>query len=713
MPSSRKIVVRGSDVAAEMNSSFKSSSKFRLSKETTDTSKICSIRAKAAIILFTILIFMFASFSIVILATFPKSFSELETSMAKDSTKRLTRVIADDFDNMFHVLIQYSKWDDTLFVMDDITTYGNDPSYYEEYLYDNFGDSFMSTIGLNLAAFYYDNGTIAFGRGIGDTPIPEQLLQLNATDSLMMHNEDPTIKRGGLMEIDGQILMLVSGPIQLTQYDLDSRTNGAAIFGRYISPKNILNYAVSTRICVQLLLFSNISDPYTKEIHNWASSAHPIGIDVSESTWKYNAPFSIKPLTSKQMYESRQCWGTLPSTTIDSPRIAAYAVLPDLWGDKVSLLITDIDRQIHKLEVSSLVVCFVMLLVLAVSVLVIVALFIECGVLRPVFALVRTVKYIAMENDISVRMSTKSRDELGTMARGINVMLDSLEKALLELKHQKEESERLLLNMLPEVISTRLKLSGAVKEMEERAVESPEQQYYHDLDDNFIDDQKYSIDNALIADTFPEVSVIFSDLVGFADLASTLDSTSVLRLLNTIFTAYDKVCARNGVEKIKTIGDVFMAVSGAPVPCSDHADRAVQQALQMFNALDRVKLKFKQDLNIQVRVGINSGAVVAGVIGTTKYVYDIFGDTVNVASRMESHGLAGHIHISESTYSLLTTIYPFKDRGLIAIKGKEDMRTYLLNPDDFQSEIISTGTDMSETSSIYTLVKAHNKVTPL
>ncbi|GET44550.1 adenylate/guanylate cyclase domain-containing protein [Microseira wollei] len=216
-----------------------------------------------------------------------------------------------------------------------------------------------------------------------------------------------------------------------------------------------------------------------------------------------------------------------------------------------------------------------------------------------------------------------------------------LRKANEELAVEQEKSERLLLNILPEPIANRLK------------------------------DQHHSI-----ADGFAEVTILFADIVKFTELSSQVSPEELVSLLNEIFSAFDRLTERYGLEKIKTIGDAYMVAGGIPNPRPDHAEAVAEMALDM--RLEIAEFNKRHDSNCNIRIGINTGPVVAGVIGTKKFIYDLWGDTVNVASRMESHGMAGAIQVTADTYERLRDRFEFESRGKITIKGKGEMMTYLL-----------------------------------
>ena len=206
---------------------------------------------------------------------------------------------------------------------------------------------------------------------------------------------------------------------------------------------------------------------------------------------------------------------------------------------------------------------------------------------------------------------------------------------------EQDRSERLLLNVLPAPIAARLKQGEAV-----------------------------------IADRFQEVTVLFVDLVDFTRSSDRSTPERVVQVLDDLFTAFDRLAERHGLEKIKTIGDAYMAVGGLPEPRPDHAEAVAEMALAMREETARHRDPSGQPLAL--RIGIDTGPVVAGVIGTTKFSYDLWGDTVNTASRMESQGVPGCIQVTERTYRRLRDGYRFERRGPIQIKGKGELVTWFL-----------------------------------
>jgi len=217
----------------------------------------------------------------------------------------------------------------------------------------------------------------------------------------------------------------------------------------------------------------------------------------------------------------------------------------------------------------------------------------------------------------------------------------ALERSLADLTREREKSERLLRNILPDTIAERLKNNVST-----------------------------------IAETYSSVSVLFADLCGFTTFSERVDASQLVDLLDDIFSAFDHLANAYGVEKIKTIGDAYMAVAGLPEARDDHAEAVAGMALGMLEAFRGVMRN--RGLSMEVRIGIHSGPVVAGVIGKHKFSYDLWGDTVNTASRMESHGEPSRVHVSQGTYTLLQDRYRFTDRGEMNVKGKGMQQTYFL-----------------------------------
>jgi len=209
------------------------------------------------------------------------------------------------------------------------------------------------------------------------------------------------------------------------------------------------------------------------------------------------------------------------------------------------------------------------------------------------------------------------------------------------LVHEQERSERLLLNVLPPTIAARLKTSSAV-----------------------------------IADGFADVTVLFADIVNFTPLSDRVSPEQLVKLLDELFTDFDGLADRFDVEKIKTIGDAYMVAGGLPVERPDHAQAVADMALEMNATVARHAAVGGDGFSL--RIGIDTGPVVAGVIGRKKFIYDLWGDTVNTASRMESHGVPGRIHVTARTRARLADAFEMECRGEIQVKGKGPMTTYFV-----------------------------------
>jgi class 3 adenylate cyclase len=218
---------------------------------------------------------------------------------------------------------------------------------------------------------------------------------------------------------------------------------------------------------------------------------------------------------------------------------------------------------------------------------------------------------------------------------------DQEQAYLAQLHTERAKSERLLLNTLPQPIAVRLKQG-------ERT----------------------------IVDSFPESTVLFADIVDFTRIAARSAPSRTVQLLNDIFSSFDRIAENLRLEKIKTIGDAYMLVGGVPTPLPVHAQACADAAFEMLEVMQAFNRRNLLDWNI--RIGMNSGPVVAGIIGTRKFAYDLWGDTVNIASRMESHGQAGRIQVSEVTRDLLAERYEFEERGLVQIKHSEPMKVFHL-----------------------------------
>ena len=217
----------------------------------------------------------------------------------------------------------------------------------------------------------------------------------------------------------------------------------------------------------------------------------------------------------------------------------------------------------------------------------------------------------------------------------------ALDQKTQRLEFEQLKTEKLMLNILPRPIAERLKRG---------------EQH--------------------ISAHYPEASILFSDLIGFTDMSARISATELVKLLNDLFTRFDTRAEILGLEKIKTIGDAYMAAAGLPIPRSDHAQMCAEMALGMFEDLAAFNKEHGRELNM--RIGINSGSVVAGVIGHTKFSYDLWGTTVNVASRMESTAQPGRVQVAPATCAALDGKFPMEPAGEVLCKGLGPIRTHFL-----------------------------------
>jgi len=217
--------------------------------------------------------------------------------------------------------------------------------------------------------------------------------------------------------------------------------------------------------------------------------------------------------------------------------------------------------------------------------------------------------------------------------------MQQIEQTEAQVVREHARSEALLANLLPKAIAARLKANKG----------------------------------AVIADDAPQVTVLFADIVGFTPRAERMEAEAVVAFLNSIFSRFDALTARHGLEKIKTIGDAYMVASGLPEPRADHAHAAAHLALDMLAETRAIAAEMGEELHI--RIGLHTGPAVAGVIGSAKLFYDVWGDAVNTAARLESHGPAGHIQVSEAAKQILSEQFTFAPRGIVDLKGKGPAQT--------------------------------------
>ena len=320
------------------------------------------------------------------------------------------------------------------------------------------------------------------------------------------------------------------------------------------------------------------------------------------------------------------------------PTLASWgpvAVLGTRWAMVASIDTVEALAPIDRLGRDLLVVAAIALVVVIAS-----GAWLSRALLGPLRELTAGVRRFAA-GDFSVKVPVRTRDEVGALCGAFNGMVQEIgeKNAVIETKNR--ENEELLLNVLPAPIANRLR--------------GGEQG---------------------IADGFAEVTVAFADIVGFTAMSSEMPPANVVTLLNGLFTRFDQAAHELGIEKIKTVGDAYMAVCGMPVPVPDHAQRMVRMAIRMVHITREHAMEHQ--VAMKLRVGINTGPVVAGVIGKSKYIYDLWGDTVNLASRMELGGIPDTIQVTRAVYEKLKDEFVFEARGPIEVKGKGTVEAWIL-----------------------------------
>lgn len=488
-----------------------------------------------------------------------------------------------------------------------------------DYVTRNLGETNLLSIGANALLFINKSGELVYGTAFDLDE--KKILPLSADISTYLQDNQSLVESyeeaiQGIVMLERGPMAIASGPILTSDGGGPSR--GTLVLGRNLDAAEIQHLAELTHLDITAYRLDRgeaIGLPPKNAID-------PARIALQLSSSDREVPISVEALNSDIM--------------------AGYTVLNDIYGTPALLLQINIPRDISKQGETTLNTLIITLFILGIGFGILTLLLLEKIILARLTHLSKNVETIGVDNDLSRRVSIPGKDELSSLASAINSMLGAIESSTEQVKIEQQKAENLLLNILPEPIADRLKLQENT-----------------------------------IADSFAEVTVLFADIVGFTKLSSEIPAAELVGLLNEIFSRFDRLVGKHGLEKIKTIGDCYMVVSGLPVPREDHAEAIAEMALDMQAEI----AKFNQavDTSLRMRIGIHTGPVIAGVIGIKKFIYDLWGDTVNIASRMESHGIPGCIHLSEATYECLKNRnYLLKERGTIDIKGKGQMRTYLL-----------------------------------
>lgn len=486
-----------------------------------------------------------------------------------------------------------------------------------DYIDSNLSGDTFSNLGVQIVLMLDREGEQLYGssHGLGSAVGRKALEQLKSQLDPDGDLYERYPREFGLLRIDDRVMMVALAPI--LRSDDSGPPRGIAVLGRFLDP------AAQTQLRQKTQL--------------------DLAIEIADPSGETVADAGLHDAFDTDIFAERDALGQSPQVlrVQDDEILMGYILMPDMLGEALLLWQVKIPRDIHQRGEDSLSFLLVAMSVIGLVLLVCILLLLELLVLRRLTRLSSEVATIGDTNDLTARVAAHGQDELGFLSRAINTMLQSIQTNKEKLAAEHERAENLLLNILPASIADQLK------------------------------DTRSQIANA-----HEEVSVLFADIVGFTELSAKMEPERLVSMLNDVFSEFDDLAEEIGLEKIKTIGDAYMVAAGLPEFRQDHAEAVAEMALRMVTAVRDYSQKSGHPLNI--RIGINSGQVVAGVIGKKKFIYDLWGDTVNIASRMESTGEAGMIQVTASSHALLHDAFELQDRGEIDVKGRGRMQTFEL-----------------------------------
>jgi sensor domain CHASE-containing protein/class 3 adenylate cyclase len=545
---------------------------------------------------------------------FRASFAELEERNVHQNVRRVQEAFFDEVETLNTTAADYAKWDDT---------YAFINQFNQDFVRANLLDENFVRLRLNMVLLFNTESQQIVGKGFNleqkkETAISDSFQKYLSPNSLLLKHSTPRSNITGIVLLPEGFLMIASHPILNSQGTGSIR--GSLIMGSYLNDKRIKELAKRTQLSLSVY---RVDDTQLPPDFQAVRSALLDSSQRTQSSQLNNqqTPIIIRPLSDEA--------------------IAGYTLLRDINHKPALLVRAEMPREIYQQGQVSLRYLIFSLLGVGIIFSVVALFLLEKMVLSRLANLSANVEQIGTSTDLSLRVFVTGNDELTTLGNTINSMLDALESSNQKLVAERERAEDLLLNILPPSIAKRL---GQNQET--------------------------------IADSFEEATVLFADIVNFTNLSSQISPREIVSLLNEIFTRFDRLLERYGLEKIKTIGDSYMVVGGLPLTRPDHAEAVAEFALDMQQQIQEFNAERGQSFSM--RIGINTGPVVAGVIGLKKFIYDLWGDTVNTASRMESHGIPGAIQVSSATYERLKDKYLFEERGTIDVKGKGEMNTYIL-----------------------------------
>lgn len=481
------------------------------------------------------------------------------------------------------------------------------------------GDTF-SSLGLNFIVLLNEAGEELYSDGHDfdagtSIPVPERLLHRLTRDGSLLEDGHEGRADFGLLRVGSDILMVGIAPI--LRSDDTGPPQGTMVVGRYLDRNKLQELQQLTQL--------------------------DIGYDVvgtDRDTQKQKLIISDLIGQNRGRTFSMSAAPTTLETVTDDTQIG-YLLMPDIEGNPLLLWSVTLSRDIFQQGTTSLNYLLLSMAIIGILLICCIVVLLERLVLTRLTRLSGEVSHIGQSNDLSSRVDSGGTDELGQLGKAVNWMLEQLQKSKQEIVEEHDRAEGLLLNILPASIAEQLKTT-----------------------------------HEPIANMHEEVTVLFADIVGFTQMSAAMEPVELVSILNEVFSKFDEIAEYLELEKIKTIGDAYMVVAGLPESRDDHAQAIAQMALSMREALQELSTGLGHPL--QIRIGINTGVVVAGVIGKKKFIYDLWGDAVNIASRMESSGEAGMIQVTEATFTRIRESFDLEKRGVVDIKGRGRMATYLL-----------------------------------
>lgn len=574
-----------------------------------------TLRRKALFFIFMILTGLMTILSVSLASILMRSFAQLETDQVRKNVERSQAAIQEEIAQLQRTAKDWSAWDDT---------YNFVKEQQSAYITENFNASVFNNLNVNsIMIMQQASGKILYGQFIDlqtseFITIPADLLQKLKPGSFLISHKHSEQAIAGIISVNNQPLTIVSYPVLNSQQQ--GKIEGALIMGRILNESAIKSLENRTKLNINIYPLVKIHKiPILEQVYQ--KPGQPSDLQSDSSIFTDHDQILVKP--------------------VNQDIVRGYTIIYDIEKQPIFLLAITAQRDIYQQGRLSLFYLMTALILVTIIFTVLALILLDKIILYRLFQLAYDVEKIRDNHNLGLRINFTGDDELSYLGGQINQMLAELEISAKDLVIQQEKAERLLKNILPEDIVSQLK-------------------------DNY----------QTIANSFGEVTILFADIVGFTQISAQITPDQLVSLLNSIFSEFDLLTDQLGLEKIKTIGDAYMVVGGLPLPRDDHAEAIADFALEM----QKIISKFYQATGepLQIRIGINTGPAVAGVIGLRKFVYDLWGDAVNTASRMESSGLPGKIQVSAQTYEKLKGKYYLEKRGLIEVKGKGTMETFWL-----------------------------------